>query len=237
MDEPTRCADLAESLAEVATGAASGPDRARVLSHLGECESCRRELEELTQIADEVLLIARTHEPPAGFESAVLDRIAAIPREAEAPVPLTSRRRRFTRPLLVAAAAGVVGLAAAGAVWQATEPDRELAAAYRDTLDVADGHYFAAADLRAPGADSAGTVFFYEGEPSWLFVLVRDAPVAGEYDVVVDAGGNASVVGTCVVDGSTCSTGTTLDVGVYAIDEVRLVSADGSVTLTATPSR
>jgi hypothetical protein len=221
MDESIRCADLADTLAEVATGAASGPDRAQLLRHLTGCEDCRRELDELTRVADEVLLIAPEHEPPAGFEGAVL---AQLTGSAAAP----PAKRRFARPLLYAAAASLVALGAAGAVWQATADDRNLAAAYRDTLDVADGRYFAAADLLKPSGGSAGTVFLYEGEPSWLFVVVRDAPAPGGYDVVVDAGASSTVVGSCVVDSTTCSVGTTIDDHVYNVDEVRLVSPSGT---------
>lgn len=220
MDEPIRCADLADTLAEVATGAASGPDRALLLRHLTGCEDCRRELDELTRVADAVLLIAPEHEPPAGFEGAVLARLT--------PTSAPTRRRRFARPLLYAAAAAVLALGGAAAAWLSTGDDRDLAAAYRDTLDVANGRYFAAADLLEPSGGSAGTVFLYEGEPSWLFVVVRDAPAPGEYDVVVDAGASSTVVGSCVVESTTCSVGTTIDAHVYDVDEVRLVSPSGT---------
>src|ERR1700754_3357233 len=85
MVDPTRCGEFADALAEVATGAASGPDRARVLAHLADCADCRRELDELTRVADEVLLVAPEHDPPAGFEGAVLARIAALTAESGTP--------------------------------------------------------------------------------------------------------------------------------------------------------
>ena len=74
---------------------------------------------------------------------------------------------------------------------------------------------------------SAGTAFVYDGSPSWLFVVVRDAP-AGSYDVILTAGGRSATVATCTVDQSTCSVGVTLDPGTYPVDEVRLVSPDGT---------
>lgn len=236
MDDRTRCAELAENLAEVATGAASGPDRGRVLAHLGSCEACRRELAELTEVADEVLLLAPEHEPPAGFESAVLAKIdAAMGGSAPEPaavVPIGSaRRRRYARPLAAAAAAVTLALGSGAAVWQATEPDRSLAASYRDTLDVADGQYFSAVDLLAPDGTSAGTVFFYEGEPSWLFVVVRAAPEPGTYSVVVQTDSTTTNVGTCLVEETTCSVGTAIDSHVYSVEEIRLEA--GGVTLTA----
>lgn len=250
MDDQTRCAELADDLAAVATGAANGPDRARVLAHLAGCEDCRRELEELATVADEVLLVAAQHDPPAGFEGAVLDRIAALPTSAPtaapAPVPApevvrAGPRRWFVRPVLAAAAAVVAAGATAGVVWQSTSDDRELAASYRETLGVADGQYFTAADLRGPGGASAGTAFLYEGEPSWLFVVVRDAPSSsassgGAFDVVVRSGSTLTTVGSCRVVDSGCSMGTTIDAHVYQVDEITLEAADG-VTLNATLRR
>jgi len=220
----TQCAELAELLAEVATGVASGPDRARVLRHLSACDDCRRELDDLTQVADEVLLITPERESPAGFEGAVLDRIAALTPPAE---PVARRRWGFWRPVLYAAAASIFAIAGAGVAWQATSDERELAAAYQNTLDVADGRYFSAVDLVGMDGMSAGTAFVYDGSPSWLFVVVRDAP-AGTYDVILTAGGRSATVATCTVDQSTCSVGVTLDPGTYPVDEVRLVSPDGT---------
>jgi hypothetical protein len=91
--------------------------------------------------------------------------------------------------LAAALGVGLVGVGGTGA-WLATAPDRELATSYRSTLDSANGRYLAAADLTTDGgpegsAQSVGTVFLYEGEPSWAYVVVRDAGAAARYDVVV----------------------------------------------------
>jgi hypothetical protein len=252
MVERRDCADLADVLAEVATGAASGPDRARVLAHLSGCDACRRELEELTAVADEVLLAAPEHEPPAGFESAVLARIGVLaagaggerrpadqrgltdqpahePRPAESIQPWW--RRPAVRRLAVAAAATAIALAGAGTVWVATSDERELAANYRDTLDIADGRYFAAAPLLDETGQQVGHVFLYQGEPSWVFAVLGDPPAAGSYDVVVTADDWTGTVARCDVRGSTCGAGATIDVSIYAVTQVQLI---GPTTLTAT---
>jgi len=224
MDESREC-EVADLLAEVATGAASGPDRARVLRHLNTCGDCRRELEQLTRVADEVLLVAPERESPAGFEGAVLDRIAALSSPPAAA--RTSRAWRWLRPAFAAAAAVVLALGGAGVVWQATSGDREIAAAYRDTLDVANGRYFAASDLVDAAGVSVGTAFFYEGSPPWLFVVIRDAP-GGTYDVVVSVAGESTTVTECEVVRNTGSAGATLDVPIRSIDSVTLVDPDGT---------
>lgn len=239
MVERADCADLADTLAEVATGAASGPDRAQVLAHLAGCDTCRRDLNELTEVADEVLLAAPEHEPPAGFESSVLARLGLPASDDTVAGQLTGgaggrswRRRPVLRRLAVAAAAVVVALAGAGTVWLATSDERELAAGYRDTLDIADGQYFAAAPLVDGDGQQVGHVFLYQGEPSWVFAVLGDPPETGSYDVVVTAGDRTETVARCDVENSTCGAGATIDLSVYQVDHVELLGP--TTTLTAT---
>lgn len=239
MDERTDCAGVEDLLAEVATGAASGPDRARVLRHLSTCDECRQELDALTRVADDVLLIAPEREAPAGFEGAVLARLTQPGTDpVQTPTPAVGepgrRRRAWSRRtvLAVAAVAAVFGTGGAAVVWQATGDDRDLAASYRGTLDVANGRYFSAAPLTGPEG-AGGTVFLYDGDPSWLFVVVEAAP-AGTYDVVVAAEGRTWTVGSCTVGaGSGCSTGATLDLALRDLEDVFLVAADGVTLHTA----
>lgn len=222
--------DIADLLAEVATGAASGPDRARVLSHLVDCEACRRELAELTKVADEVLLVAPERQPQAGFENGVLARIA---ESAEAVRPVVSIRRRVWRSVAAVAAAVAVGLAATGAVWQATSDDRELAARYRETLDIANGKYFTAAPVLDAGGTQVGHVFLYQGEPSWVFTVLDRAPKPGSYDVAITTAGGTDTVATCSAETTSCGVGATVDTDIDRIHQVRLVEPGGTV-LTAT---
>ncbi|MPZ83636.1 MAG: hypothetical protein GEV28_25890 [Actinophytocola sp.] len=238
MVEPNSSHDIADTLAEIATGAASGPDRARALSHLTGCEDCRRELAELTKVADEVLLVAPEHEPPAGFESAVLARIASEGHRSQTTtvppaVVVPSRRRRVLRSLAMAAAAVVIAAGAAGAVWQATADDRELAAGYRETLDIANGREFTAAPLLDSAGVQVGHVFVYEGEPSWVFTVLGRAPEPGPYDVVVATDTWTRRVASCRAETANCGAGATIDANIDQINYIQLTSPSG-VTLTAT---
>ncbi|SEF12216.1 anti-sigma factor family protein [Jiangella alba] len=268
MVDPTRCGEVADALAEVATGAASGPDRARVLAHLADCPDCRRELEELTRVADEVLLVAPEHDPPAGFEGAVLARIAALtadepdaletPAEPEAPpaaeaapaaaseapaevaepdVPPAAepsdavvtplRPRRWRRVLPYAAAAAIAALGGAGVVWQATSEDRDLAAGYRETLDVANGRYFHAAPLLDDAGAQVGHVFLYQGEPSWVFTVLGDTAAPGTYDVSVVTEDGAQTIADYEVGAAGGGSGGTVDTNIYEIRRVDLIGSDG----------
>jgi hypothetical protein len=191
-----RCTELRDALTEVALGVADGTTRGAVMAHLATCESCREELSSLAAAADELLLLVPEREPSAGFEGRVLAQLvperdprSPSTRAPAAPNRPASVRRHGARRAVLAAALGV-GLVAVGGtgVWLATAPDRDLAAAYRTTLDTADGRYLAAADLTTDAGgppQSVGTVFFYEGNPSWAYLVVRDAGPAASYDVVV----------------------------------------------------
>ncbi|RIQ36727.1 anti-sigma factor family protein [Jiangella rhizosphaerae] len=245
MVDPNRCGEVADALAEVATGAASGPDRARVLAHLADCPDCRRELDELTRVADEVLLVAPEHDPPAGFEGAVLARIAALASESPAvpppsppPAPATDaepdavvtplRPRRRRRALPYAAAAAIAALGGAGVVWQATSDDRDLAAGYRETLDVANGRYFHAAPIVDDNGEQVGHVFLYQGEPSWVFTVLDDTVDPGTYDVSVVTEDGTQPLAECEVDRTGGGAGSTVDADIYQIERIDLVGPGGT---------
>jgi hypothetical protein len=105
------------------------------------------------------------------------------------------------RPALAAALAIVVAAVLAGSAvyWRAGE-DRHLAEQYRHTLTVADGRYLTAATLTTDAGVVAGTVFLYEGRPSWVLASVREAPADGAYAMtVIDRDGVPHPVGVCSV--------------------------------------
>jgi len=133
---------------ELALGILDGEQRAQALRHLAECPDCRREVEELTSVADELLMLAPEREPPAGFESQVLARLQ--------PPPAVTRARRRTRrllaPLASAAAAAAIAVAV---VLQTTSDDRRLADHYRATLDAGHGSSFEATRLLSQSTLSA----------------------------------------------------------------------------------
>jgi hypothetical protein len=69
------CDEFAGVAAELALGVLTGRERAAALAHLDGCESCREQVRELTMVQDELLALLPSQEPPAGFESRVLERI------------------------------------------------------------------------------------------------------------------------------------------------------------------
>jgi hypothetical protein len=159
------CERTRDVAAELALGLLDGEQRAHALRHVAECPECRREVEELTSVADELLMLAPEREPPAGFESQVLSRL-------QPPPAVTRPRRRTWRLLAPLASAAAAAAIAVAVVLQTTNDDRRLADHYRATLDAGHGSSFEAARLHAPGQVPAGVVYAYRGATSWMFVVV-----------------------------------------------------------------
>ena len=172
MADGLECTEARELFPELAAGVAAGDERARVLGHLSGCPACRGEFAGTAEVVDELLWLVPERDPPAGFEASVLARLT----------PAVPPRRRPRPRLLWAASIAAAAALAAGTVWWQTAGDRELASDYRHTLEVAHGHGLSAAPLLAGGAET-GTVFAYDGSPSWIYVTFRSAPPQGRYDV------------------------------------------------------
>jgi hypothetical protein len=240
MDETPDCARVSPLLAELATGAATGYERAEALRHVARCPACRGELAELSRVADDVLLLAPLREPPAGFESAVMRRLH----------PTTGRRRRVrlpgaarslpgaarTRPLavrLVAVAAALILAVVAGAATESwrTEPDRRLADEYRQVLArPATGPKSAA--VTTDSGDVVGNVYLYPGSPAWVMVAITNAPEAGNYTMdVVTVDGVRYQAGVCPVSGRTGTVGYSLPVSIASIGAIELTRPDVRLTV------
>ena len=210
---------------ELALGVATGEERARALEHLAECLECRRELDELSEVADALLLLSPPAEPSAGFDRRVVERVSG----GNGTGPLRGRRR-----VAAAVAAAVVGAAVAlGAAFLATGGQRELADSYRRALEQADGTYFGALPLAGPDGQ-AGLVFGYEGSPPWVFVVVTSGEGTATYDVEVETGtGRSLPLGSFEVTDGRGSFGATLPVELFEVTVLRVQERGGPTTLIA----
>src|SRR6266542_39266 len=112
------CEQVRELGAELALGIAAGDERDAALRHLNSCAACRRLVAELSSVGDELLQLAPEQEPPMGFESRVLAKLAAPPRRR--PLQPLTRRSRWA---MAAAAAVLVAARGAGSVHRPRRDD------------------------------------------------------------------------------------------------------------------
>ncbi len=237
MDERPGCAETRELLPELAAGVAAGDERARALRHLSGCIHCRRELDAMVAVLDELVTLVPPVEPPAGFESAVLARVgvseerAGEPRSPRPDGTAPSRSRWWRRRALRLATAAVLAVAigvgiGAATMTQATADDRRIASAYRRTLHTANGRYLAARRLNAPDASDHGVVFAYQGKPSWVFIVLQYGVVGASYQVrLVTVDGRDRPIGEIDVTSGESSWGVAIDVDVAQVAQVRLSGA------------
>jgi hypothetical protein len=175
-----RCEHTRELAAELALGVLEGEERGRALEHVADCPECRRRVEELSEVADQLLLLAPHREAPVGFESRVLSEL----------LPAPERPRRSRRRLRLVLAPVAAALAAVAITLAVVSDDLEKAHHYRDTLAKANGTEFEAYSLETEGGRLAGTVFSYQGSPDWIQIEVDPAHRANLTDaqLVTDDG-------------------------------------------------
>ena len=244
------CEQVRELAPELAIGIADGQERDAALRHAATCPDCRRLVSELSSVVDDLLLLAPSHEPPPGFASRTVARISPPAAERRHPVirPAARRRHRAIRPVarrvragrrwlprLAVAASVVAALAVgAGAVYQGTSADRQLAGSYRAVLDQGHGSFFAAAPLRGP-TGIVGTVFGYQGSPSWLFVTVH-LPTTGaqRFEVeLISRDGRHLPGGSAVLGGTHGTWGTQIPLDLSNVTQLRFVAPGGQTTMVA----
>src|SRR6266498_3450727 len=157
------CEQVRELGAELALGIAAGDERDAALRHLNSCAACRRLVAELSSVGDELLQLAPEQEPPMGFESRVLAKLAAPPRRR--PLQPLTRRSRWA---MAAAAAVLVAALGAGSVVVATADDRRLADSYRTALSTGEGSFFSAAPLQGPFCRAVAALSRFDRDSLYL---------------------------------------------------------------------
>jgi hypothetical protein len=165
---------------ELALGIASGDERAAALRHLAHCADCRDHVQAWTDTADRLLLATPEIEPSAGFD----ERVVAAFTSAAIP------RARSRRTLVLAAAAAIIVALAFGAVagWLVGRPDAEQRQ-YAQKGEEMIGLRQASFGLENP----ATRVVAYDGDPSWLLLMVNGGLEDGTYSIVCDYKGGWSL--------------------------------------------
>lgn len=172
------CEQVTELAPELALGVADGHERESALKHIGDCQTCRRLVWELSAVGDDLALLAPEHDAPPGLEKRVLAAMAlAEPEPARPrPMPTPRRRRSFGRAWrvgLVAAGLALAVVAGGAGVMVGTAGDRRVADQYRALLGVGQGSFFVASPVWSDTRE-VGTLWGYQGNPSWVFVSLRE---------------------------------------------------------------
>jgi len=97
------CAGLAEVATELALGVLTGRERAQAIAHLEQCDTCREDVRQLMATSDGLLALLPETEPPAGFETRVLDRMGlSVPAPSALEPPGASKARGASRARWIA---------------------------------------------------------------------------------------------------------------------------------------
>jgi hypothetical protein len=220
-----RCDEVRDLAPDIALGIADGEERAEALRHLATCDDCRHAVEQLSQVADELLLVAPVQEPPPGFESRVVKALG------HGRPPRRRLVRRLTLRVGPALAAAAVTAAALIAVYS---DDRQTAERYRETLEQAGGQSFQAQPMRDKTGERAGVAFGYQGRPSWMLVTVypafRDAVTSGE---LVTTDGRTIPLAGFELDRRQGTWGGAIPVDLHDVRSIRLLGDDPGEVLEA----
>jgi hypothetical protein len=261
------CAELADVAAELALGVLTGRERGAALAHLETCEDCREEVRLLMATGEQFLELLPPAEPPAGFETRVLDRLglSAPPVRGHAELLQPGKRdlqpRRRSRHRATVRPGHRVrsddGTRPSGAV-RPRRPGRlrrALAAtvmglaligaglggwrigAGSPAIGTAAGPLTSAKLLSATHQD-VGDIFLYSGANRWLYMSVDLG--SGDESVtcqVIGPNGELTTVGSFRLAGGYGGWGSPEPNNADTVRGAQLVASDGTVLASATFTR
>jgi hypothetical protein len=215
------CAHVRDAAPELALGTLPGRERAAALAHLDSCCECRLIVEELSDAADALLLLAPDVAPPAGFARRVTSTF--VPRRQP-------RWKAFAR--LATATALVLAVVAGTFAAVSRHPTRQPSFALS-----APGVRLAEF-VPADGEHLQGKLFSSAERPAWLFMTVQDEGSSDSYRCQIAIGdGPWTDVGSFQLHDGSGSWGKAVAADLHQRTTVRLLDAgDGSVAATATLS-
>ena len=243
----TGCAEFTDIAAELALGVLTGRERARALAHLDRCDACREYVGQLTVTGEELVGLLPAIEPPAGFETRVMEQLG-LGTPAPGPVRQLGPVRRFGRRLADWIGSGWT---ARGGV---SHPRRMLAtaAAAMAVIVAGLGGWGLHAATSSPAASplysaplltashqTAGTVYFYDAGSRWLYMSV-DIRSGGGADgngtvlcQVEGPDGHVTTIGSFRLTGGNGYWGSPDPAANGPLTGVRLVTTSGTVLATA----
>jgi hypothetical protein len=251
------CAELADAAAELALGVLTGRERAEALAHLDHCEACREHVRQLTMTGEELLGLLPPREPPAGFETRVMERLGlGVPERQPAGRigPISRFRRLFGKHAGSHAGGGAGGAKPGGlaaGTWLGGQPRRLLTAAAvllaviaaglggwglrATTSPAAAWSPLSSAALVSTSDHTVGKLFYYDGNPQWVYMSVNMASGNGIVICELEStDGQVTTVGSFRLNNGFGSWATADTVSHGELAGARLIATDGTVLATAT---
>ncbi|MBV8951271.1 MAG: zf-HC2 domain-containing protein [Actinobacteria bacterium] len=217
------CAQVRNFAPELALGVLGGADRAEVLMHIDRCPACRAHINELSETADALSLLAPEAEPPVGFERRVLHAMGV-------------ERHRGWRAAVFsrwAAVAAVAGLLVAGSVVGTLAGlgiigghHSRISTEYVQAIEKMGGTSLKAAPMVTPDNKRTGEAFAFQGKRPWVLVTVDYTTMpSGTYEVLLDDTKGPHSVGSITVADGHGMLGAPAPVGGAEANAVRVVDA------------
>jgi hypothetical protein len=255
------CAELADVAAELALGVLTGRERAVAITHLDKCDACREDVRQLMVTGEQLVELLPPAEPPAGFETRVLERLG-LPVLAQTQIrtdrypQLISRREQTARHRGPGRGKQRPGAdqpgappAASGGKRRPGRMRRMLAATAMGLAVIAAGlggwrigagsapapSMLTSASLVSTTRQHVGQVFLYSGSPGWLYMSVDMESGAGTVTCqVIGADGRVSTIGSFRLADGYGAWGSPDPGYLGKLTGARLVSPDGTVLATGT---
>jgi anti-sigma-K factor RskA len=235
------CHEFQDMAAELALGVLTGRERAQAMAHLEHCEACRENVRQLTLTGEGLLELLPAMEPPAGFETRVMDRIgltapAPAPARRFAWLPRAGRRgagqsgpdraRQLSRTRRMLAVAAVMLAVVAGGLggW-----------ALGNGASSPAGTPLRSAALESATHQAVGKIYLYQGRQHWLYMSVNLPSGQGTVICQVrNRDGHLTTVGTFHLTNGYGYWGSPAPGNPGSLTGARLVTPSGTVLATAT---
>lgn len=231
------CDEFGDVAAELALGVLTGRERAQAIAHLDHCDACRENVRQLTMTSEEMLGLLPAMEPPAGFESRVMERIG-VATPSPHPVSHISRARSFGKKLNGWTGGGQVGrprrMLAAAAVAATVVVGGLGGWALHGSASSPSSSALSSATLLSASHQSAGEIFVHNGNPRWMYMSVNvNSGSSSVTCQLVGADGHITTVGSFQLVGGYGYWGSPIPANIGTLTGARLVSTNGTVLATA----
>ena len=217
LEQTAQCEAIADELMELAMGTSSGHRRSAVLDHVGSCEACRAELEQLSIVVESLQQLAPPMQPPLGFEVRLAERLRPT------STPRLQVHRRVYAMIAVAAAVVMLafGLGALAARGSGNGKGQSSASALERANFTSQGQVL-------------GELVVSPDNPAWMLVTVRDGAWKGTVTCnVTFAGGQVETIGVFKLSGEYGAWGAPLKSTSGQVRSAQLIAPDGAIVATA----